>query len=303
MKKLSKEELIKLFQDTKLNNSDSSLDEILYQAFNEVKEKNTDSFDEFRTLILEANEINEYEYYTQNVRPEIKRYVEGKIFPEYEKNDQGHGILHIREVIRRSFALKDTLKNKLKLDIDDDNIIYVVAACHDWGKYQEAETGEKHAVIAGRNFFEDKQMATFFTERERTTIKNAIEDHSSSLEEMPRSDYGKLVSSADRNTRIEMVFIRSFFVGKSRTPDMTVEEFLDFTFKRLSKRYGEEKPENMFLEDKTYSEFLSEMRALLQNEVEFKVRYCATNHIKSRNNRVRDELGETSYRYKAGEER
>ena len=298
MKKLSKEQLIKIFQDNKLNNQGSSLDEILYLAFNEVKENDTDSFDEFRTLILEANEIDEYEYYTKNVRPEIKRYVEGRIFPEYEKNDQGHGILHIREVIRRSFALKDTLK----LDLNDD-MIYAIAACHDWGKYKEPEIGEKHAIIAGRNFFCDKQMATFFTEDERTTIKEAIEDHSSSLEEMPRSDYGKLVSSADRNTRIEIGFIRSFFVGKARTPDMTIEEFLDFTFKRLSKRYGEEKPENMFFEDETYRAFLNDMKALLQNEVEFKARYCATNHIKSRNNKVREELGETSYRYNAGEER
>lgn len=128
-------------------------------------------------------------------------------------------------------------------------------------------------------------------------------DHSSSLDDMPRSEYGKLVSSADRNTRIEMVFIRSFFVGKVRTPDMSIEEYLDFTFKRLSKRYGEENPENMFFEDETYKIFLKDMKTLLQNEVEFKNRYCEVNHIKSKNNKVRDELGETSYRYSDGEDR
>ena len=298
MKKLSKEQLIEIFQATKSNNTSSSLDEILYQAFDIVKENDTDSFDEFRKLILSANGINEYEYYTKNVRPDIKRYIEGKIFPEYEKNDQGHGILHIREVIRRAFALKDTLK----LDLNDD-MIYVIAACHDWGKYKEPETGEKHAIIAGRNFFADKQMSTFFTEEERISIKEAIEDHSSSLEEMPRSDYGKLVSSADRNTRIEMVFIRSFFVGKARTPDMTIEEFLDFTFKRLSKRYGEDNPENMFFEDETYRNFLKDMRTLLQNETEFKNRYCQVNHIKSRNNKVAEEQGEIGYTKMQGEER
>ena len=105
----------------------------------------------------------------------------------------------------------------------------------------------------------------------------------------------KLVSSADRNTRIEIVFIRSFFVGKVRTPDMTVEEFLDFTFKRLSKRYGEERPENMFLEDETYRIFLNDMRTLLKDEVEFKNRYCEVNHIKSRENKVADEQGEVGY--------
>ena len=301
MKKLSKEQLIKLFQGTKQNNPQSSLDEILYIAFNEVKENEEDSFDEFRKLLLEANDINEYEYYTKNVRPEIKKYVENIIFPQYSKNDQGHGILHIKEVIRRSFALKGTLKDELR-DLDDD-MIYTIAGCHDWGKYEEKKDGEKHGIIAARRFINDTQMANFFNEEQRLTIKEAIEDHSSSLVEPPRSKYGELVSSADRNTRIEMVFIRSFFVGKARTPDMTIEEFLDFTFKRLSKRYGEENPENMFLEDETYRIFLKDMRTLLQNEVEFKNRYCEVNHIKSRNNKVSDELGETSYKYNDGEDR
>ena len=298
MKKLSKEQLIELLKNTKQINKESSLDEILYKAFNEVKENDTDSFEEFRKLILEANGIDEYKYYTKNVRPEVKRYVEDIIFPQYAKNDQGHGILHIKEVIRRSFALKDTLK----LDLNDD-MIYVIAGCHDWGKYEEKKDGEKHGIIAARRFINDKEMATFFDDEERLTIKEAIEDHSSSLAEPPRSKYGELVSSADRNTRIEIVFIRSFFVGKARTPDMTVEEFLDFTFKRLSKRYGTENPENMFLEDETYKVFLNDMRTLLQNEVEFKNKYCQVNHIKSRNNKVADELGEIGYIKSQGEDR
>ena len=135
-------------------------------------------------------------------------------------------------------------------------------------KYEEKKDGEKHAIIAARRFINDKTMVTFFNDEERQVIKEAIEDHSSSLAEPPRSKYGELVSSADRNTRIEIVFIRSFFVGKTRTPDMDIEEYLDFTFKRLSKRYGEENPENMFLEDETYRVFLKDMRTLLQNETD-----------------------------------
>lgn len=298
MKKLDTAFLIKIFEQIKQNNPESSLDEILYKAFNEVKETETDSFEEFRTLILEVNGIDEYRYYTKNVRPEVKRYVEDIIFPQYAENDQGHGIVHIKEVIRRSFALKDTLK----LDLNDD-MIFVVAGCHDWGKYEEKKNGEKHGIIAARRFFNDKKMATFFDDEERLTIKEAIEDHSSSLAEPPRSKYGELVSSADRNTRIEIVFIRSFFVGKSRTPDMTVEEFLDFTFKRLSKRYGTENPENMFLEDETYRVFLKDMRTLLQNEVQFKNKYCEVNHIQLRDNKVADELGTIEYTKSQGEER
>ena len=291
MKELEKDELIELFKSTKQSNPNKSLDEILFEAFNQVKENETDSFENFRNLILNANGINEYNYYTKNVDSRIKRYVEGIIFPQYSKNDQGHGIIHIKEVIRRSFALNDTLKLGL-----DENLMYTIAACHDWGKFEEAETGEKHAKIAGRRFINDEFFESIFSNEDRTVIKEAIEDHSSSLDDMPRSIYGKLVSSADRNTRIEIVFIRSFFVGKARTPDMTIEEFLDFTFKRLSKRYGEERPENMFLEDETYRIFLNDMRNLLKDEVGFKNRYCEVNHIKSRQNKVADESGEMTYK-------
>lgn len=294
MNKLDKIALIRLYENCKNENPRMSLDQLLYVAFNKVKENEKDSFDQFRKLILDANGINEYDYYTKNVNPKLKEYVENDIFPQYEKNDKGHGILHILEVIRRSFALRDTLKDTLKEDLDED-IIYAVAACHDWGKYEEQKGGEKHAIIAGRRFINDETMPKFFDEEKRKTIKEAIEDHSSSLDDIPRSTYGKLVSSADRNTRVEMVFIRSFFVGQVRTPEMTIEEFLDFTFKRLSKRYGEERPENMFLEDETYRVFLHDMRALLQDEVEFKKRYCEVNHIKSRENLITEEQGETNY--------
>ena len=284
---LSDRVLKELYEKVKKENPDMSLDELLQEAFKTVKTSDTDSFEDFRVRILKANNINEYDFYTKNVNPELKKYIERNIFPEYEKNDQGHGILHIREVIRRGFALNSTLKLGL-----DENMIYAITACHDVGKYIDHEN---HNLIAAQIFIENEDMKKFFTDEQRNIIKEAIEDHRSSLEDVPRSIYGKLVSSADRNTRIEIVFIRSFFVGKWRTPDENVEDFLDFTFKRLTKRYSKEKPENMFLEDETYKTFLKDMRNLLKNEVRFKNRYCEVNHIKSRKNKLSDEKGETSY--------
>ena len=284
---LSDRVLKELYEKVKKENPDRSLDELLHEAFKTVKTSDTDSFEDFRVRILKANNINEYDFYTKNVNPELKKYIERNIFPEYEKNDQGHGILHIREVIRRGFALNSTLKLGL-----DENMIYAITACHDVGKYIDHEN---HNLIAAKIFIENEDMKKFFTDEQRNIIKEAIEDHRSSLEDAPRSIYGKLVSSADRNTRIEIVFVRSFFVGKWRTPDENVEDFLDFTFKRLTKRYSKEKPENMFLEDETYKTFLKDMRNLLKDEVRFKNRYCEVNHIKSRKNKLSDEKGETSY--------
>jgi len=279
--------LRRLFEEVKAENANMSLDEILYEVYERANLGEKENFDKVRALILNANDINEYEYYTKEVNPELKKYVEEKVFPEYDKNDKAHGIIHIREVIRRAFALRETLG----LDLDTD-MVYAIAACHDLGKYIDHETHEK---IAGDRFIKDENMKRFFTDEQRVMIKEAIEDHRSSFADTPRSDYGKLISSADRNTRIEIVFIRSFFVAKSRTPEMDMEDYLDFTFKRLSKRYGEENPENMFFEDETYRVFLQDMRQLLKNEIEFKKLYCDVNHIKSRNSKVKEESGATEY--------
>lgn len=274
-----------MFNTLRLNHPDKSLDELLYSTYDLYG--TDDSFENFRKLIIDVVGIDEYEYYTREVNPNLISYIEENIFPEYEKNDKAHGIIHIREVIRRTFALNDTLKLKL-----DKNMIFAIAACHDWGKYIDHETHEK---IAANNFMSDEGMKNFFTDEERATIAQAIADHRSSFEDEPASDFGKLISSADRNTRIEIVFIRSFFVAKTRTPEMNIEEYLDYTFKRLSKRYGEENPENMFFEDETYRVFLKDMRSLLSDEVAFKNKYCEVNHISSRDNRVCDEQGEVSY--------
>ena len=140
-------------------------------------------------------------------------------------------------------------------------------------------------------FWNDKFFENEFTYEDRVLVANAIEDHRSSKDDSPRSEYGKLVSSADRNTTIDMVFIRSFFVGMDRMSDSTVNEFLDFTINRLKKKYDEENPENMFYEDETYALFLKDMRSLLNEEEKFKNRYCEINNISDRNRMVGEHIG------------
>ena len=168
----------------------------------------------------------------------LKEYIEKNLLPEYDKNEKAHNIEHIKYVIRRSFEL--IKQNSLKVN---NNIVYVVAAYHDIGHYINPK---KHEIISAEMMYKDEKLKKFFSEEERKIIKEAIEDHRASSDHEPRSIYGKIVSSADRNTTIEMVFIRSFFVGKRNMADKSVEEFLEFTLQRLRKRYGTENPENMF---------------------------------------------------------
>lgn len=256
------------------------VDKISGKPFNQLNEDELKHTYRYKAFVkIFANRNNDI-----SVDPKLVAYIENNIFPEYQKNDKGHGILHIKEVIRRSFELKRTMN----LSQLDDNLIYTIAACHDNGKYINHEEHEK---IAAKRFYEDKWFSKYFSEEDRKIIREAIEDHRSSLNSTPRSDYGKLISSADRNSTIDIVFIRSFFVGQARTPDMTVEEFLDYTWKRLQKRYSKEHSENMFYKDDVYEKFLTDMRKLLSNEKAFKDRYCFVNNLRDRQAKIINEEG------------
>lgn len=229
--------------------------------------------------------VNLKEQYGKIVNNDLIDFIEKNILPEYDRNDKGHGILHILEVIKRSFELK----NYLNLNLNN-NLVFTIACCHDNGKYVSHETHEK---IAGERFITNEGFKKFFTDDERKLIKEAIEDHRSSFSDIPRSDYGKLISSADRNSSIEIVFIRSFFVGIDRMPEMIVEDFLDYTINRLRKRYNEDRPENMFFEDEKYRKFLKDMRCLLETPEQFKTKYCSVCNIKNRQAKLCSEKGPT----------
>ena len=126
MKNYSNENFNYMYERYKEEKPNASLDILLNDIFKTIKEDDNDSFDKFKRSFLDAIGIDEYEYYTKNVNPKLKKYIETHVFPNYDKNDKGHGILHIVEVIRRSFALRDTLG----LDMNDD-YMYTIAACHD----------------------------------------------------------------------------------------------------------------------------------------------------------------------------
>lgn len=283
----TKENIAIVYNEIKEKNPNMSLDELFFSTYEFIDFKNI-SYSDFKIKLLSALNFNELEHYTKNVNSDLKQYIEKEIFPQYKSNDKGHQIEHIKEVIRRSFALNDTLKLKNeKNESLDSNLIYTIAAYHDLGKYEDHKT---HHLIAAKRFIQDKNMLNFFNKEEIKTIENAIKNHRSSNENLSNDIYSQLISSADRNTCIEIVFRRSFGVAQERMPDSVVEDYLDYTIERLRKKYDEKNPENMPLTDKIYSVFLDEMRDLLKpgNEDAFKKKYCEVNNLTSRNKRVID---------------
>ena len=195
------------------------------------------------------------------INKELKKYIEENVFPEYSKNEKGHSIDHIKYVIDRSFELV----KENKLDVNDD-MVYVIAAYHDIGHHIDSKTHEK---ISADIMSKDKNLSKFFNEEELITIKEAIEDHRASSDSEPRSIYGKIVSSADRNIAIEDCYSRTYSYGKKLDPSATDEELFERAHKVLVKKFGEGGYAKFFFKDKKYEKFLKDLRKLLSDKEKF----------------------------------
>ncbi len=201
---------------------------------------------------------------TSRINPELKEYIEQEIFPEYEKNDKGHDINHIVQVLKRSFSLSKQLED-MNLDM-----VYVIAAFHDIGHHINKE---KHEIESANIFYENEKMKEFFTEEERITIKEAIEDHRSSLEGEPRSIYGKLIASADKTPDLKTMITRAHAYSVKHFPEMTKEEMLEREFNHLNDKFGEEGYAKCYIIDEEYEKFLNDMKEILSDIEKYKKYY------------------------------
>ena len=192
------------------------------------------------------------------VNLDLKEYVENNIFPEYDKNEKGHGIEHIKYVINRSFEL--VKENNLDVNLD---MVYIIAVYHDIGHHIDSKTHEK---ISSDIMSKDKNLTKFFTNEELKTIKEAIEDHRASSKNEPRSIYGKIVSSADRNNTINDCLKRTYTYGKKLEPNATDEELFLRAYDALSKKFGVGGYAKFYFKDEKYENFLKEIRKLLSNK-------------------------------------
>lgn len=196
-----------------------------------------------------------------NVDSKLKDYVENNIFPEYSKNEKGHGIEHIKYVIDRSFQLVE----ENNLDVNT-NMVYVIAAYHDIGHHIDSKN---HEIISANIMSKDKRLSDFFNEEELVTIKEAIEDHRASSKSEPRSIYGKIVSSADRNNNIESCLRRTYTYGKKLNPSATDEELFLRAYDVLVNKFGEDGYAKFYFKDTQYEEFLKSLRELLKDKEKY----------------------------------
>ena len=196
----------------------------------------------------------------KELNEELVEYIEKEIFPLYDRNEFAHGINHIKTVIRRSLELADGY------DVDF-NIVYTVAAYHDLGHFIDRK---RHEIISAEMFMKDENIKRWFSDEQRMVIKEAIEDHRASCNHVPRTIYGKIVSTADRTiVDIDNTIKRSYTYGKKNYIGLSEEEQFDKVYEHLVEKYGERGYAKVYLEDKEFDEAVGKLRQALENREEF----------------------------------
>ena len=204
------------------------------------------------------------------INKDLKKYIETRILPEYKKNDNGHSLEHIDYVLKRCFKFAEQFGNI------DCNILYTIASFHDIAHHIDKKNHEK---LSAEIFYNNEEMKVFFSEEERKLIKEAIEDHRASSTAVPRSDYGKIISSADRSTDIDDLLRRTHAYTLKHFPDCTKEEMLKRAYEHTEQKYGKSGYAKHYVKDQEYENFRKEINLLLQNRDKFKVKYYKTNNI------------------------
>lgn len=200
----------------------------------------------------------------------LKEYIENYIFPEYSKNDNGHGIEHIKYVVDRCLRFTEQFDN---IDL---NVLYTVAAFHDIAHHIDKNN---HEVLSAQIFYENEDMKQFFTDEQRIIIKEAIEDHRASAENAPRNDYGKILSSADRSTDINDFLKRTHAYTLKHQPNCTIDEMLERAYDHTMQKYGVNGYAKHYVIDEEYNQFRNEINNLLLNRELFNAKYLKVNNI------------------------
>ena len=191
----------------------------------------------------------------------IIEYIETEILPQYN-NIGGHTDKHIRQVIERSLNF---FKQAPELNID---MVYIIAAYHDLGRLIDNET---HNLESAKLLRKDIFIKEHFTDEEINIMAEAVEDHRASLGREPRSIYGKLISSADRNTSLEETLSRSFDYTSHINPDMTEDEIIETARKHLRKKYSPDgyAAKTMYFEDPNFTLFLNKTEEITRDPETF----------------------------------
>lgn len=204
------------------------------------------------------------------INKDLENYIKNEIIPQYEKNDNGHSLEHIDYVLKRCFKFAEQFGNI------DFNMLFTIATFHDIAHHIDKKNHEK---LSADIFYNNEKMKEFFSESERILIKEAIEDHRASSDSSPRSDYGKIISSADRSTDVDDFLRRTHAYTLKHFPNCTNEEMLKRAYDHTEQKYGKSGYAKHYVKDEEYDAFREEINLLLQNSEKFEAKYYKINNL------------------------
>lgn len=203
---------------------------------------------------------------------ELQEYLEKNISKENNKNDEGHNMDHINYVLRRSLTFAKEVEN---INI---NMVYTIAYYHDIAHHQDHE---HHELLSAEYLKQDKKLLKWFTNEEITIMAEAIEDHRASNKNEPRSIYGKIISSADRNTNIIDPLKRTYAYRSRHNPELSFSEILKESQQHLQKKFGQNgyAINKMYFNDIEYEQYLKDLNKIIYDDKLFKKKYLKVNKI------------------------
>lgn len=204
------------------------------------------------------------------MKKELIDYIQNNIFPEYSNNESGHGIEHIKYVINRCLKFAEQFDN-INLDM-----LYTIAAFHDIGHHIDKKN---HEIISAKIFYDNDVIKQFFNDEQRIIIKEGIEDHRASSTCIPRSDYGKIISSADRSTDVNEFLKRTHSYTLKHEPDLNNDEIIERAYNHTKDKYGKSGYAKNYVIDEEYNNFKNQINELLNDKEKFKQYYLQLNNL------------------------
>lgn len=193
----------------------------------------------------------------------LKEFVYSYVKPHYDLTEGGHDMNHIDYVVNRSLIFSDQVEDE-KINYD---MVYTIAMFHDTGHHIDRKTHEKLSAeillncLGLKDFFDDNQIKI---------MAEAVEDHRASMDGEPRSIYGKIVSTADRNNSVEQCLFRSYTMQRKAHPEWDEDSLLENAYSHLNKKFGYNGYAKFYFKDDEYENFLKEIRPLLEDKNKFK---------------------------------
>ena len=196
------------------------------------------------------------------ISPEVADYIENNVIPRYA-GLSGHSEKHIRQVMRRSLMFAEG-----QTDINYD-MVYMVAAYHDLGRLVD---DEMHHIESAKMMRADKKLRNLFSENEIEVMAEAVEDHRASLKHDPRSIYGKIVSSADRDTDLDDALERVYDIIKLWHPEWSEDEIIEDGRVHLREKYtpGGYATKKMYFKDPDFEEYLQRVEEITRDPTEYR---------------------------------